>query len=215
MLELKRNQIEEAVSCVLEPQAPTPSTVVRTRVKRLLDIDRELGREVNDPERASYAFYRVEPPGSGVEVWFSAYEAFALLVGLMLMGHGWPQSFAVAVLRRVRREMEKEHTRVLKLDRKWLFDSEEIGKEARAGAMALSNRDPVFLTIVSRSPGLMDQQQAPEACAVSRGVSEAFRFAREATRGLTPYTMFELTTLAHQFSDALAKTTPRQRGRSP
>jgi hypothetical protein len=213
MLELKRNQIEEAISCVLEPQAPTPSTIVRTRVKRLLDIDRELGREVNDQERASYAFYRVEPPGSGVEVSFSEYEAFALLAGLMLMGHGWPQSFAVAVLRRVRRELEKEHTRVLKLDRKWLFNAEAIGKAARAGAMAVSNRDPVFLTIVSRSPGLMDQQQAPEACAVSRGQDEAFKFVRQAARG--PYTMFELTTLAHQFSDALAKTTPRQRGRSP
>jgi hypothetical protein len=214
MLEqLKRNQIEEAISRVLEPKARMPSTVVRTRLKRLLDVDRELGREVNDHERVSYAFYSVEPPGSGVEVWFSAYEAFALLVGLMLMGHGWPQSFAVAVLRRVRRELEREHKRVLKLDRKWLFDSEAIGKEAQAGAMALSNRDPVFLTIVSRSPGLMDQQEAPEACAVSRGSSEAFKFVREATRG--PYTMFELTTLAHQFSDALAKTTPRQRGRSP
>lgn len=215
MVELKRNQIEEAISCVLEPQAATPSTVVRTRVKRLLDIDRELGREVNDPERPSYAFYSVEPPGSGVEVWFSAYEGFALLVGLMLMGHGWPQTFAVAMLRRVRREMEKEHTRVLKLDRKWLFDSEAIRKEARAGDMVLSNRDPVFLTIVSGSPGLMDQQQAPAACAVSRGSREAFKFAWDATQGLTPYTMFELTTLAHQFSDALAKTMPRQRGRSP
>ena len=130
----------------------------------------------------------------------------------MLMGHGWPQSFAVAVLRRVRRELEREHKRVLHLDRKWLFDAEAIGKKARAGAMAVSNRDPVFLSIVSRSPGLMDQQQAPEACAVSRGQDEAFKFVREATRG--PYTMFELTTLAHQFSDALAKTTPRQRGRS-
>jgi hypothetical protein len=71
MFGLKRNQIEEAISYVLEPQARTPSTVVRTRVKRLLDIDRELGREVNDPKPASYAFFRVEPPGSGVEVWFS------------------------------------------------------------------------------------------------------------------------------------------------
>jgi hypothetical protein len=214
MRELKRNQIEEAISRVLEPQAPKPSTVIRTRVKRLLDIDRELGRGGNDKERESYAFYRVEPPGSGVEVWFSAYEAFALLVGLLLMGHGWPQSFAVDVLRHVRREMEREHKRVLQLDRKWLFDAEAIRKEARAGDMAVSNRDPVFLIVVPHSSGVVEQQQAPEACAVRRGVSEAFKFVREAARRGTPFTLFELTTLAHQFSDALAKTTPRQRGRS-
>jgi hypothetical protein len=102
MLQYKRNQIEEAISGVLEPRSPEPTSELRTRLKRLLETDRALGRvpRCADPERANFAFYSAEAPGSGVEVWFSEYEAFALLNGLRLMGHGWPQGFAVSVMRR-------------------------------------------------------------------------------------------------------------------
>jgi hypothetical protein len=110
MLGYKRNQIEAAISGVLEPRSPEPTTELRTRLKRLLETDRALGRapRSNDPARAHYAFYSADSPGSGVEVWFSAYEAFALLNGLRLMAHGWPQGFAVSVMRRARAELEKE-----------------------------------------------------------------------------------------------------------
>ena len=42
-------------------------------VKRLLEADRTLGREVgsDDPAEGTFAFYSGEAPGSGVEVWFS------------------------------------------------------------------------------------------------------------------------------------------------
>ena len=211
MSELKRNQIEEAISWVLEEQAPTPSTVVRTRVKRLLGVDRELGRRANDPERASYAFHSVEPPGSGVEVWFSAYEAFALLVGLILMGHNWPQSYVVSVLRHARRRMEREHSRVLKLDPKQLFNEGAIREKARPGAMVFSNTDPILLTIAS--PGSSSEEQALETSVMVGAPKEAFTFARNASGGRAPYTMMEITSLAHKFSNALAKTRPRRRGR--
>ena len=119
MSEYKRNQIEEAISNVLEPRSQAPSSDLRTRLKRLLETDRALGRAPRsvDPERANYAFYSVEAPGSGVEIWFSKYEAFALMNGLRLMAHGWPQGFAVSVMRRVRPELEKEHVRILKQDK--------------------------------------------------------------------------------------------------
>jgi predicted DNA-binding transcriptional regulator YafY len=53
-----------------------------------------------------------------VEVWFSEYEAFALLNGLRLMAHGWPQGVAVTLMRRVRSELEKQHARILNQDLK-------------------------------------------------------------------------------------------------
>ena len=77
----KRNQVEEAISRVFEPLSPEPTLNLRTRMKRLLDTDRALGRDrrSNDPKVAHYAFYSDEAPGSGREVWFSEYECFALL----------------------------------------------------------------------------------------------------------------------------------------
>ena len=70
MLQYKRNQVEEAVSGVLEPKSHGPTSELRTRLKRLLETDRALGRTArsSDPELANYAFYSADPPGSGVEV---------------------------------------------------------------------------------------------------------------------------------------------------
>ena len=58
MLDYKRNQIEEAISNVLEPQLQASSSELRTRLKRLLEADRAFGRvpRSRDPEKANYAF---------------------------------------------------------------------------------------------------------------------------------------------------------------
>ena len=110
----KRNQVEEAIALVLEPGSAKPSSEMRTRLKRLLETDRGLGRNKRstDPERANFAFNSMDEPGRGVENWFSGYEAFALLIGLRLMRLDWPQGLAVAVLRRVKPEIEKHHARI-------------------------------------------------------------------------------------------------------
>ena len=103
----KRNQVEEAIARVFEPGSAKPSSIMRTQLKRLLDTDRVLGAKRSaDPERANFAFYSMDMLGRGIESWFSDYEAFALLTGLLLMRHGWPQGFVVALLRRVRPALE-------------------------------------------------------------------------------------------------------------
>jgi len=207
MARFKRNQVEEAISAVLQPRATEPTQELRTRVKRLLEIDRALGRVTrsSDPEHQRYAFYTDEPPGSGVEVWFSEFEAFALLNGLRLMQHGLPQSDVVSIVRRVRPELEQEHSRVLTHDRLWLFDEQAIRERARPGDMAFDNQDPVLLVMVS-APRFRD-------CAV-RPLAGALRFATEVSRGAGAWTMFELTTVAWRLSDKLTRTEPRSRGRS-
>jgi hypothetical protein len=210
----KRNQVEEAISRLLEPGLAEPSAELRTRLKRLLDTDRALGRspEATDPEEATYAFYSDEAPGSGIEVWFSGYEAFALLTGLRLMEHEWPQSFAVSVMRQVRAELEKEHAGILKRDPKTLFDQAEIRRNARAGDMAVDNTDPSFLTIVSRKDASNNRTLR---CSIRQGVKEAWGFVwKEHGRGgAGAVTMFELATSAHRLADELARTEPRRRGR--
>jgi hypothetical protein len=216
MLEFKRNQVEEAISGVLEPGLERPSPELRTRLKRLLETDRALGLAPRspDPERAHYAFYSADAPGSGVEVWFSEYEAFALLNGLRLMAHGWPQTVAVSLMRRVRAELEQQHVRILKQDPQWLFDEEKIRRSARPGDMAFDNIDPVLLTIVSKTGMLPSEKEGFGACDVCRGARQAMQFAWKASGGAGAWTMFELVSVAHRLSKELAQTEPRRRGRS-
>jgi hypothetical protein len=215
MLEYKRNQIEEAISRVLEPSSPEPTSELRTRLKRLLEADRAAGRTArsSNPELANYAFYSAEPPGSGVEVWFSEYEAFALLNGLRLMEHSWPQGFAVSVLRRVRVDLEMQHARILKLDVKELFDQEAIRRSAQPGDIWFDNTAPVLLTIVSRAGKAPLAQRGLLDCAICEGPEAAMKWIRE-TGGLTyAFTMFELVSVAFDLARRLAKTEPRLRGR--
>lgn len=208
----KRNQIEEAIFRLLAPRSPES----RTRLKRLLETDRALGRGTGsaDPTYDQYAFYSGEAPGRGVEVWFSEYEVFALLIGLLLMKHGWPQSFAVKVLRRVRHELEKQHKRILRQDPKVLFDEEAIRRNARAGDAVFDNTDPVLLTIITRSGMPSNEQDEPYACAVCQGMEEAANFGRASGGSVNARTTFDVVGAAHHLSQALSRTKPRRRGRA-
>jgi hypothetical protein len=214
MLEYKRNQVEEAISRTFGEQSARPSSELRTRLKRLLEMDRSLGRNSRsaDPERANYAFYSSDSPGRGVEVWFSDYEAFALMTGLRLLQHRWPQSFPVAVLRRLRPELEREHARILKQDPKILFDHKRIWENARPGDLYVDNTDPVFLTIVSGRDHPKEGPTGALPCAVCHGKEQMFKFMKE--QSARSYSLNELVTPAHALLSQLSKVQPRRRGRS-
>jgi hypothetical protein len=113
----KRNQVQEAVRRVLEADlaGARDQDQIRSRLKRLLDVDRELGRETGsgDPERATFAFYSEDGRGKGAENDFSEYEAYALFLAYQMMQHGWTQGFVVAQLRRIRPTLEKQHRRIV------------------------------------------------------------------------------------------------------
>jgi hypothetical protein len=204
----------EAISRLSEPAANKPSAALETKLKRLLERDRALGRSPrsSDPEEANYAFFSAKAPGSGTEIWFSAYEAFALYTALQLLEHGWPQTAAVNVLRRARPKLEPKHAEILRWDAAKLFDEKQIRKSAKAGTVATSTTRPVFLVIVSRQGRPKDRD--PD---VTREVeileeNEVMPFLlREA--GLSA-TNFELVGSAHNLNQALLSTTPTSRGRA-
>ena len=52
----KRNQIEEAIARLFDPKSEAVPVDLRTRIKRLFELDRSLGRSVRskDPELANY-----------------------------------------------------------------------------------------------------------------------------------------------------------------
>jgi hypothetical protein len=207
----KRNQVEEAIAFVFEGGSAKPSSELSTRIKRLLDTDRGLGRKRRsaDPERANYAFYSTEMPGRGSEIWFSDYEVFALLTGLRMMWHGSPQSFVVAALRRVRPELERQYARILGRDRADDFGEQLTRQRARPGDIAVDAADPIFLGILSPDP---ENPSGSNRVAVFGSQEQLIGLltSQKAGSGLTAY---ELVNSVHGVWSALAKTTPRRRGR--
>jgi hypothetical protein len=206
----KRNQVEEAILRMSEPDLARPSSQTRTRLKRLLDTDRRLGRTKHSthPERASFAFYTTDAPGRGVELWFSQYEAFALLLGLNLMRHSWPQRLVVTVLRRVRPELEKLHAYVMTQDRSVLFDERMIRQQAKAGSRAVGTTKPVFLAI----SGERTPRSGSNPVAICHGDKQLTAFIHAQELGQTS-TIVELVTAMHALSCELDKTKPSKRGR--
>ena len=198
----KRNQIEEAITRIVVPDCEEPPSELRTRIKRLLDLDRSIGRKPRskDAEEANFGFFSEEAPGTGADIMFSEYDAFALLNGLRIMGHGWPQSFAVSIMRRVRRDLEREHARILRQDPGKLFDWEAIRAKARPGDIVVDNTDPVFLTIASKAQRAPDEGQTAPLSAVCHGLEKVSQFSRYV--GASSVTMFEVATLPTGYTNS-------------
>ena len=99
-MSFKRNQIETAIARIYDPSCQEPPPDLRTRIKRLLELDRSRGRTLRstNAEEADFAFFSKEAPGTGADISFSQYEAFALLSALRIMDHGWTQGFAVWII---------------------------------------------------------------------------------------------------------------------
>jgi hypothetical protein len=209
----KRNQIEEAVTRIFYPNRQKPPSELRSRIKRLLELDRSMGRNIRskDAEEANFAFFSEEAPGTGADVSFSEYEAFALVIGLKIRQHRWPQGSAVSIMRRVRLDLEREHARILRQNPAKLFDWEGIRAKARPGDIAVDNADPVFLTVASMTQHAPDEVQTPLLSAVFRGYDSVTKFSRRV--GASSVTTLEVATLAHRLHAELMKAAPSRRGR--
>jgi hypothetical protein len=214
VVRFKRNQVEEAILRTLGAK-DARAAELKLRLHRLLVIDRRLGRAKRGRDRAGsrYAFYSQEPPGSGVEVMFSGYEAFALLVSIMLLEHGVPQRATVHILRQVRGDLETAHAQRLKMDPKVLFDPQAVRAMAKPGMIATDNIAPVFLAFVRLSGSEVDGK-VREAITVCRGHDELVAFiTKHSVPGLGA-TFFELVSLMWKLADNLAQTRPIKRGRA-
>jgi hypothetical protein len=186
---------------------------LRTRIKRLLDLDRSMGRKVRskDAEEANFAFFSEEAPGTGADIWFSEYDTFALANGLRFLAHHWPQGSAVSIMRRVRLDLQREHARILRQPPDKLFDQEAIRARARPGDIAVDNTDPVFLTLVSKTQRTPDEGPPAPLSAVCRGLEKVSEFIRSVNA--SSVSMFEVATLAHRLHQELIRTEPKRRGR--
>jgi hypothetical protein len=209
----KRNQIEEAIFRTFGAREERRNEL-KFRIKRLLVTDRRLGRNTKSPkeEDQDYAFFGQEPPGSGNEILFTAYQAFALLTAVILLEHGLPQASVVRVLRRVRKQFAAAHADIMRKDPRTLFDQEAILAQAKPGMIATNNTDPVFLVMVRLTASSVDKHGS-SAVAVCRGPAQLQAFIRRHSVPGTGATFFELVSLMHTLAAHLSQILPAKRGR--
>jgi hypothetical protein len=204
----KRNQVEEAIVRTLGAEGARVDEL-KLKLKRLLVTDRRLGHGKRSDNR--YAFYSQRPQGSGVEVMFSGYEAFALLAALIVLEHGIPQAKVVSILQEIRSDFEAAHRDTLQKDPKELFDPQLVRAMARPGMLDVDNTAPVFLAFVKLDIG---KGRMRAFIAVCRGLDGLGEFLRDHSIPGSGATHFEFTGLMHTLAGKLSQTRPIQRGRS-
>jgi hypothetical protein len=113
-----RGQVEWALWCSFTgKRTPTKDVpqIFRTRIKRLLDIDRELDlSDAEVPPEADYAFAPPRSAESG-ESAYTAIDAFGLAIALDFLDAGFKQAEVVYLMRYLRPELERRFPGLLKL----------------------------------------------------------------------------------------------------
>jgi hypothetical protein len=110
----RRGQAERAlwqVSLAGRPGADKISPTFRTRVKRLLEIDRA-GRFKK--AAGVLAFSQEKPEGTGIDAEFTAYDVFILALGLDLLRMGFVQSEVVLLMGFLRGNLAGVFAKIIK-----------------------------------------------------------------------------------------------------
>lgn len=214
MSNYKFSQVVDAI-CQSAPAQEVGERDVTFRLKRLLALDRKLGRHPRnaDQTKRCYAFFGEKPLGRGVDVQFSAYEAFALFAAHSMLDHGLPQLTAIGLLRKARPQLEAAHVACLTKDPAKLFDEEEL--QRRPELWSLDATEPVTLIAVGlREPSRGSDDDKPFAVCLSR--ADMIEFAKK--YGQQPgvgFTFFPFARAMHNFAAQLAAAPVRNRGRQP
>lgn len=102
----KRGQVEWALwhaFTLARSPGDGPPPIFRTRIKRLLDLDRELDTSERDvPLPCPFAFVEPAEGGSGIEAQYAPFDAFCLAIALDLLDVGFKQGEIVLLIRHLR-----------------------------------------------------------------------------------------------------------------
>ncbi len=88
--------------------------VFRTRIKKLLDIDRSGEMPGQARSAAPLAFADEEPAGSGSEATFTVFDVFCLALALDLLDMGFKQAEIVFLLRHIREDLRPVFERIVR-----------------------------------------------------------------------------------------------------
>ncbi len=84
-----------------------PPPIFKTRIKRLLDLDRDLDASVFGAKPpCPFAFVEPSEGGSGTEAHYAAFDAFCLALALDLLDVGFKQGEIVYLMRHLRESLE-------------------------------------------------------------------------------------------------------------
>ena len=213
MSRFKLGQVEELIKRSFG-EDNARANAVKYRLKHLLAADRSLGRQRRSYSEAEshYAFFDDNPPGKGVDIQFSHYEAFALLAAVLLLEHGLSQVTVVNLMRRVRVQLEAAHAACLNKDPKMLFDEERLRQQARPGMIAFSATEPVVL-ITAGPRDAVGNNQEQSAVAICQSPLEMAQFTREHVGLGKAYSIFEFTQQIHVLAANFSRAPIRKRGR--
>lgn len=219
MQTFKRNQVEEAIAEVTGQSRGDARTLLGARLKRLLETDREALPRITDAKVPPYAFFDGPPPGKGVEVSYSAYTAFALLVGIELMRAGLPQGEVVWFLRRVRRPLEIEHKAILARGPEKLIDHRPpfgAEREVKLGLLVRRIENMTFMVVPANIhvTGLMvgDRHRA-ESRIICRSPAHLRSQMQEIALMGVPMMAIEIVNPIHRLAYWLRRIEPVKRGR--
>ncbi len=107
----RRNQVEWAlwrIFCAGRFAHADAPPAFRTRIKRLLEIDRAGDMPGSSSTASPFAFADDAPGGSGVEAAFTAFDVFCLALALDLLDMGFKQAEVVFLLRHIRHALREE-----------------------------------------------------------------------------------------------------------
>jgi hypothetical protein len=207
-MRFKRNQVEEAISRTVGERFAEPSPTLRARLKRLLDVDRNLkvGKAGSSKSaRAPFAFYSKEPGGKGSEISFSIADACALLVGIRMLEHGWPQTFVVSGLRLIRPDLSRRHEDILNR-----LIRQRQSEPPPVGTVDFAHPDSDFLLVVSDGLSSNKASASPYLRLFDNQI-QAFAFQME--RVGRSCSWFPLEGQARMLHEHLLHSLPRRRGR--
>jgi hypothetical protein len=179
--------------CRIRPDELTERDVT-FRLKRLLALDRKL----SGPQ---YAFFDARPPGKGVDVQFSGYEAFALFLANSMLEHGLPQLTVVRLLRGARPQLAAAHEKCMSVKPR----RPPEGRDLDAGVT-------LVVVGVRGSTGDSDDMRP---CAVCFSRPESVKFTSKYVRPGVGFSFFPLEEGMHKLSDEMANAPVRHRGRQP
>jgi hypothetical protein len=214
MQRYKYNQIQEAIFRTLGARDPDRVNELRLRLKRLLVVDRRLKRGAHSETSLNrhFAFYSQVGPGSGTEIMFSAYEAFALLAAIRMLELGLPQERTIKVLRQVRVHLEAAHTDALKRGLNTVANRNRRTVKQRRPVFSGDYKDAVYLVIV-RLSGSLKRPGADTLLAVCRTSEEVTAFMNKHRAPGGGMTFFEFISAIHTLAANLSQTQPVKRGR--
>lgn len=220
----QRSQIEQAIARIenLARADGTIPVVLRSNVKRLLDIDRKPRARKLDSAPERFAFYdEGEAPGHGTEIAYRPYHAFALLIGTRLIGGGMPQSRTVMLLRELRDELERKFDELAaKPASDYRPDLAEGEREQRAwdGFLLHEPEDMTFLIARAGPDAEAVHVPGPDRRELVTGNVCDFSDLKERLRAFSHLgqgaMVIELTNAVHKLLFALQRTQIRKRGRS-